>query len=153
MNDRTHRASRLISASPERLFHAFTDPDEWLRWLPPGDARAQIDEFNLRPGGNYRMTLVFDEVTAGQGKSSANSDQVRGRFVEIHPNERLVQELEFASDDPRFAGTMRMSWCLLPASAGTKVSIIAENVPEGISAQDHVAGLNSSLEKLATLVE
>jgi hypothetical protein len=37
--------------------------------------------------------------------------------------------------------------------AGTRVDIIADDVPDGISADDHAAGLASSLENLARYVE
>ena len=37
--------------------------------------------------------------------------------------------------------------------AGTRVDIVAEDVPDGISAEDHAAGLASSLTNLAAHVE
>jgi Activator of Hsp90 ATPase homolog 1-like protein len=57
--------------------------------------------------------------------------------------------VEFESDDPAYSGTMRMTWSLDPVEAGTRVEIRAEDVPPGISAEDHAAGLASSLRKLA----
>ncbi|WP_438590782.1 hypothetical protein, partial [Escherichia fergusonii] len=47
----------------------------------------------------------------------------------------------FQSDDPAFAGEMWMAWSLSPAAGGTDVSIIAENVPIGISKAGHDVGL------------
>jgi hypothetical protein len=44
---------------------------------------------------------------------------------------------------------MIMTWEVTAADAGTRFDIVAENVPDGISAEDHAAGLNSSLTKLA----
>jgi hypothetical protein len=73
--------------------------------------------------------------------------------VELIPNERIVQLVIFESDDPAFAGEMRMTWCLSPAAVGTEVSITCENVPEGIRKEDHDAGLRSALENLAKFVE
>jgi hypothetical protein len=40
-----------------------------------------------------------------------------------------------------------------PVDGGTRVDFIAEDVPEGISAEDHAAGLESSLANLAAYVE
>jgi hypothetical protein len=37
--------------------------------------------------------------------------------------------------------------------AGTRVEFRADDVPPGISAEDHAAGLNSSLANLARYVE
>jgi len=46
-----------------------------------------------------------------------------------------------------------MTWRVAAVAAGTRVDIIAEDVPDGISAGDHAAGISSSLEKLAGYVE
>jgi len=64
-----------------------------------------------------------------------------------------VQAVDFVSDDPAYAGTMVMSWEVTAAGAGTRVSIVAADVPDGISAEDHAAGLASSLANLAGYLE
>ena len=75
------------------------------------------------------------------------------RYVDIVPNVRVVQAVDFVSDDPEFAGTMTMTWAVAPVDGGTRVDIIADDVPDGISADDHATGLASSLENLAIHVE
>src|SRR5215217_2616344 len=57
--------------------------------------------------------------------------------------------VDFVSDDPRFAGTMTMSWAVSEVPDGTRVDIRADDVPDGISAEDHATGLRSSLANLA----
>jgi hypothetical protein len=74
---------------------------------------------------------------------------VEARFVDIVADERVVQAVDFVSDDPAFAGTMTMTWSVRAVDGGTLVEITAEAVPDGISAADHAAGMSSSLEKLA----
>ncbi len=61
--------------------------------------------------------------------------------------------MDFASDDPAFAGTMTMTWAVQAVGGGTRVEITADDVPDGISADDHAAGLSSSLDNLARHVE
>jgi len=46
-----------------------------------------------------------------------------------------------------------MTWSLRALPDGTKVTITASDVPEGISAQDHVRGLASTLSNLAAFLE
>jgi uncharacterized protein YndB with AHSA1/START domain len=99
------------------------------------------------------MVLTYERAGHTPGKSSEHSDVVEGRFVELVPNVRVVQEIDFESDDPAFAGTMRMIWSLVPVAGGTEVAIACENVPEGVSKEDHAVGLKSSLENLAAFVE
>src|SRR6266542_3419949 len=66
---------------------------------------------------------------------------------------RVVQAVEFVSDDPAYAGTMTMTWEVTEVDGGTRVDIIADNVPDGIAADDHAAGLASSLRNLAEYLE
>jgi uncharacterized protein YndB with AHSA1/START domain len=146
---RTDTASRVVEASAERVFAALTDPDALLEWLPPAGMTGRFDSFDLRPGGSYRMVLTYADAPAGGAKSSADSDVVECRFTDIVPGVRIVEESEFTSDDPAFSGTMTLTWTLTEVDAGTRVDIRADDVPEGISADDHVAGMNSSLQNLA----
>lgn len=151
---RTDSASRAIAAPADEIYRAFVDPDAWSQWLPPEDMTGHIYEFDARPGGTYRMALTYrgrDHLNAG--KTSEGTDVVQGRFVELVPNARVVQLVTFESDDPAFAGEMRMIWSLSPVAGGTEVSIICNDVPSGISKEDHDIGLRSTLENLARFVE
>jgi uncharacterized protein YndB with AHSA1/START domain len=69
------------------------------------------------------------------------------------PGVRVVQAVDFVSDDERFAGTMTMTWELSEENDGTKVRISADDVPSGITAEDHAAGMASTLANLASFVE
>ena len=42
---------------------------------------------------------------------------------------RVVQAVEFVSDDPTYAGTMTMTWEVTAVEEGTRVDIIADNFP------------------------
>jgi uncharacterized protein YndB with AHSA1/START domain len=151
-NRRTDRASRQIKASPHAIYRAFTDPAALVVWLPPDGMSGEMFAFDLRPGGHYRMALRYDDAAIA-GKSGDNADVVEARFLDLVPDEKVVQAVDFVSDDPQFAGTMIMSWVLVPHGAETEVQIIAENVPPGVSKADHDDGLRSSLENLARYVE
>ena len=69
------------------------------------------------------------------------------------PGARVVQSVDFVSDDPAYAGTMTMTWEVTAVDGGTRVDIRADDVPDGISADDHAAGLASSLANLAAHLE
>jgi hypothetical protein len=47
---------------------------------------------------------------------------------------------------------MIVSTALAPADTGTKVTILCENVPQGIRPEDNEAGCRSTLEKLAAFL-
>lgn len=142
-----------MRAGPDKVWRALTDPALLAAWLPPEGMTGSFAHFDLRPGGGYRMTLAYDDPAADAGKSGDGHDIVEGRFAAIEPGERVEQLVEFESDDPAFAGTMRMIWEIAAEGAGTRVTIRAEDVPSGISAEDHQVGIASSLANLAALVE
>lgn len=149
---RTDGASRVIVATAERVYGALIDPEALVVWLPPGNMSGRFERFDARPGGSYRMILSYAEPSA-PGKTTADSDVVAGRFVELVPGVRVVQAVDFVSDDPAYAGTMTMTWELTEVDTGTRVQIRAEDVPDGISAEDHAAGMTSSLANLASYLE
>ena len=99
------------------------------------------------------MRLTYDGRQRERGKTSDNSDEVEVRLTRIERGRRIEQAITFESDDPAFSGVMRMTWLFEPRTEGTLVTIRAENVPKGIRAEDHAAGLSSSLENLARFVE
>jgi uncharacterized protein YndB with AHSA1/START domain len=151
---RTDRASRVVAAAPARIYRALTDPEERVQWLPPKGMRARFDHFDLREGGGYRMTLTYPARDEGtRGKTTAESDVVDARFGKLVPDREIVEIVEFVSDDPAFAGPMTMTWTLTPVDGGTEVRIVAEDVPDGIRAADHAAGLRSSLDNLAEFAD
>lgn len=150
---RTDSASRLVSAPPGRVFAALIDPEALTIWLPPLGMSGRFEYFDGRPGGSYRLVLTYTGAGEARGKATEDSDIVEARFVEIVPDVRIVQAVEFVSDDPAFTGTMTTTWEVVPAGEGSRVEIRADDVPVGISAEDHAAGLASSLANLAAYVE
>jgi uncharacterized protein YndB with AHSA1/START domain len=151
---RTDTATRFIRASPEALYRAFVDPGALMTWLPPKGMSGRILLFEPREGGRYRIELTLEGDKQGfSGKTTERTDIASGRFLALEPGRRIVQTAEFESADPAFAGTMTMAWSLDPEAGGTRVTISAADVPPGISAEDHEAGLASSLENLARVAE
>jgi uncharacterized protein YndB with AHSA1/START domain len=147
---RIDTASLIIDAPPAAIYRAFIDPNALLAWLPPDGMTGEMLEFEPRPGGAFRMALHYS--VPGHGKTTDDTDLVESEFAELVPGHRVVQLVHFRSDDPAFVGTMRMVWDLEPADRGTRVIILAEDVPPGIGEEDHHAGLRSSLENLAKYV-
>jgi uncharacterized protein YndB with AHSA1/START domain len=135
------------------VFGALVDRAALEAWLPPGDMTGRFEPFDPTPGGSYRLVLSYAAPAACHAKSTADSDVVDVRYLDIVANDRVVQAVDFVSDAPEFAGTMTMTWVVHEEAAGTRVGIIADGVPDGIAAEDHAVGLASSLENLARFVE
>lgn len=150
---RTDTASRVIAAPPAQVYAALVDREALAAWLPPDGMTARFERFDPWPGGSYRLVLTYADASRAAGKATADSDIVEARFVDIEPDVRVVQAVDFVSDDPAFAGTMTMTWEVSAVDGRTRVDITADDVPDGISAEDHANGLASSLANLAEHVE
>lgn len=150
---RTDTASRVIAAPPDRVYAALVDPEALTAWLPPDGMSGRFERFDAKPGGSYRLILTYADASAAPGKTTADSDVVEAHFVEIVPGVRVVQAVNFVSDDPARAGTMTMTWEVAAEEHGTRVEFRAEDVPAGISADDHATGMTSSLANLAKHLE
>jgi len=121
-----------------------------MAWLPPGGMTGRALEYDFREGGRYRIELTYDAAARpGAGKTTERSDVSTGRFLTLQPATRIVQTVEFESNDSAFGGQMLMTWSFAAVAEGTRVTITAENVPPGISKADHDEGLRASLENLA----
>src|SRR4051794_8401838 len=150
---RTDTASRVIAAPLAQVYAALVDAKALVAWLPPEGMAGRFERFDPRPGGSHRLVLTYTDPAAASGKTTPDSDIVEARYLDVVPGTRVVQAVDFVSDDAAFAGTMTMTWEVSAVDGGTRVDITADNVPDGLSAEDHATGLASSLAKLAEHVE
>jgi uncharacterized protein YndB with AHSA1/START domain len=116
--------------------------------------KGQVHAFDAREGGKFRMSLTYlDPKHSLSRKTSEDTDTFRGRFVDLAPCEKIVEAVEFESQDPAFAGEMRMTVRLADTAEGTEVTILCEGIPKGIRPEDNELGCKESLQKLAALIE
>lgn len=144
---RTDRAHAVIAAPRGQVYAALLDRDALAAWLPPAGMTGRVLELDARPGGTLRMELTYLDDTPG--KSGEHRDVTESTFVELEPDLHVIQRVHFQSDDPAFAGPMTMTWSLRDHPDGTLIELRADDVPHGIAADDHAAGLASSLDNLA----
>jgi uncharacterized protein YndB with AHSA1/START domain len=111
-------ASRVIAAPPDRVFASLVDREALAAWLPPDGMTARFERFDPRPGGSYRLILTYLDASRAQGKATTDSDVIEARYIDIVPDARVVQDVDFESDDPAFAGTMTMTWESPPSMEG-----------------------------------
>jgi uncharacterized protein YndB with AHSA1/START domain len=128
------------------------DPEVVRQWMVPDEMTSRIHSFDAREGGLFRISLTYDVPTTA-GKTDSQTDSFHGRFVKLVPDVKVVQAVEFESDDPAMAGEMTISYELTDADGGTDVVGVHENLPPGVRPADNELGWRMSLDKLAKLVE
>ena len=149
---RSTRVSRHVKATPAKVYAALTDPRAVANWKVPSGMRCEVHAFEARVGGALRVSLTY-ELPTEAGKTTAQTDTYAGRFVELVPNERVVEVDEFETTDPRLRGEMKITITLAEADGGTEVTGLHEGLPPGVSIADNETGWESALARLATLVE
>jgi uncharacterized protein YndB with AHSA1/START domain len=145
----TTRTHRHLDAPRSRVYAALTDPVDIVRWKVPRSMTCEVLEFD---GESFRIALTYDAPDRA-GKTSAHTDVYRGRFVELVPEERVVEIDEFETDDPDFAGPMTITVTLTDSGNGTDLDAVHEGLPDGVAPEDNEAGWRESLDRLAELVE
>lgn len=149
--NRVDRASIVIHARAEHIYDAYLEPSSVAIWRPPAGMTCRIFTFEPFEGGRFRMS--FDYVDTNHpvpGKTSEHADFFHGIFLELIRGERIVELVEFESQDPGFSGSMKITTSFEPVNAGTRVTIVCENVPPGIRPEDHEKGMTSTLHKLSS---
>lgn len=149
---RATRVTRHIDARRSKVYAAVIDPDAVSKWKFPTGMTIRVHQFEPREGGAIRISLTYETETDA-GKTEANTDTYRGRFLELVPDERVVEVDEFETSDPALQGEMRITITLADDGGGTEVTGLHEGLPDGISLSDNEEGWRSALERLAALVE
>ncbi|WP_114948978.1 SRPBCC domain-containing protein [Microvirga calopogonii] len=146
------KLTQHFDAPASVIYRALIDPDAVSAWMFPDGMSIEIHHFEPKVGGRFRISLTY-EGDFGVGKSSARTDTYHGHFVDLVPNQRVVQALEFETDDPSMQGEMNITFALSETGSSTVLSAWHENVPSGISPADNETGWRMSLGRLKRLVE
>ena len=143
MSNNSVSLHRVLKASPEKVFRAFTERDAIASWLPPYGFICTVHEMDVKVEGTFRMSF--------QNFSTGNSHSFGGRYLDVKPNLFLKYTDKF--DDPNLPGEMTTSVELKKVSVGTEIKIFQQDIPPMIPAEMCYLGWQESLEKLAKLVE
>jgi uncharacterized protein YndB with AHSA1/START domain len=147
------QVSRIIKAPRAKLYAACLDPEMLARWRAPDRMSGVVHSFDAHIGGSYRMSLAYRTSKRSTGKTSSDTDSFTGRFIELVPDEKIVESIAFESDDPAYAGTMSLTTSFEEVPGGTNVTMKFDGLPPGIRPEDNETGTRQSLAKLAALVE
>ncbi len=136
------RQHRVLSASPERVYRALTDPTALVKWMAPHGYTAEVHHIDVRPGGSYRMS--FTNLTTGKVHSFG------GVYDEVEPGKLLRYRDSF--DDPNLPGEMQITVTLEEVTSGTDLTIVQDWIPDIIPEDACNMGWQQSLLLLELLV-
>jgi len=143
MSNNSVSLHRIIKASPEKLYRAFTEATAIASWLPPNGFLCTVHEMTVEVGGTFKMS--FQNFSTGHGHSFG------GEYLEVTPNEFLKYTDKF--DDPNLPGSITTSVWLKKTFIGTELKVLQEGIPVVIPVEMCYLGWQESLDKLVKLVE
>src|SRR4051812_16162958 len=97
-----------IRAPRSLVYRALLDVHAIPQWKVPSGMSCQVHEFEPREGGSLRISLTYDAPTI-TGKTTAQTDTYRGRFIKLVPNEQVVEVDEFETNNPALRGEMTIT--------------------------------------------
>lgn len=141
--DGTHtlRMSRRFDVPVERLFAAWTDPDQAGQWMGPRNVDCRIDRWEFEEGGRYEIVLV----------SSENKEHgARGVFGTIDPPNRLTMSWTWQHEGQMQGLQTFLDLQFLPAGDNaSELHLTHTMLPNDEMAEGHAEGWESALECLS----
>jgi uncharacterized protein YndB with AHSA1/START domain len=133
---------RHLAAPPERVFRAFTDRRQLVKWWGPEGFTIPYCRMTVKPGGAWRTCM----------RSPDGADHwVGGVYREIDKPRRLVFTWAWEVDGKRGHETL-VTLELRPAKGGTNLSLTQQAFESAKARGSHKWGWASTFKSLAAFL-
>ena len=134
---RSLRLVRVLPASPEEVFDAWTDPHSIREWMCPAGVSEAVATLDVRVDG--RFTIIM--------KSQSGDHEHTGQYLVVDRPRRLV--FTWVSKGV-YGRTTKVTIELEPHGAGeTRLTLLHEDMPDAEASANHERGWGQILTKLA----
>jgi uncharacterized protein YndB with AHSA1/START domain len=128
---------KVIPASREEVFAAWTDPESMKQWMCPGDVLTNEAKLDVRVGGSYRIVM----------KSKDKDHDHSGIYQVVDPPSKLVFTWITAGTDQQHATLVTVE--LFARGHDTELVLTHERFPNSEHVQRYKGGWTTIAEKLA----
>jgi len=136
-----------IAAPPERVFQALTRSEQLMRWWTNEVCRAELWEFDARPGGRWRARMKSDTLVI----NGTNVFEANGEILEFDPPRLLVYSWVTNWSPPSTPQSV-VRWELAAAGKGTKVKMTHSGLTPEL-AKDYRGGWPDVVVRLKNFAE
>jgi uncharacterized protein YndB with AHSA1/START domain len=135
-DDDVVRVERVLPATPDVVFDAWTDPASLRVWMAPGASTVADAECEARVGGAFRIVMINDD----------GAFEHTGRYLELDRPRRLV--FTWRSLGTGLADT-EVTIDLAELDTGTRMVITHRGLPSAEELDNHHDGWSGIADKLA----
>lgn len=128
---------RRIAASPAKIYSAWTEPSQILKWMHPNGNDVIHAEMDVRTGGRFRIVMRAPD---------GEEHDVSGVFREVEKDRKLVYTWAWRSTPERES---LVTVTLLPEGESTVFTLKHEQFFDETARDNHERGWNMILDGLA----
>lgn len=137
--DNKLQLQRTFAASIERVWAAWTDPNQVYRWFGCPESQGLGAEIDLQVGGAFNVTLI------------AHGGQItmKGKIAELERKSRLAIDWQWEGEEAMSdLPPTRLEIDFKEVSAGTQITLTHSGFPNAEACNEHQRGWSASLERI-----
>jgi len=134
--------SRVIEAPRDRVYAAWTDPEQLKQWFGPENVKTRELVADARVRGTFRWDII---------NSEGEEMTMRGEFRELQPDKKIVFTWQWEDDEDWENHISIVTVELYDRDGGTELRLTHEQLPNEESRDGHTRGWESALDKLERL--
>lgn len=136
------RLNRHFTASPERIWRAWTDPQALIRWFGPADTREVLQaQADVRVGGQYLIGFAMHDQT---------EHYASGIYQVVEPHRLLAFTWTWRETPTE---TSIVTVALTPTEHGTALELHQAPLVDQAKVDSHADGWGGCLTRLARELE
>ena len=130
---------RRLKAPPQKVYQAWTQPEQMIRWWGGNNEASRIAETDVRVGGRFHVGFKGD---------NGEQHDVSGTYKEVVPDRRLVFSWAWRTTPERES---QVTIDLKPDGDGTILTLMHEQFFDQKACDDHGVGWGRGLDLLERL--
>lgn len=130
---------RVLTAPPEVVFDALTDPAKFALWMGPEGSKTTVEELNLALGGRLAFAVVMPD---------GSEFKLYGFYEEIEEPRRVVHSWAMEGEE----GVSTVIWELEPHGDGTRLLLTHLGLTRPEEVGQNEAGWNHQIDRLEAVL-
>jgi len=133
---------RTFDAPLERVFAAWTDLNQFIKWLGCSSSKLTKSRGDISTGGHFRLELTTE----------TGDHVLEGKYKEVTPLSRLVFSWQWLTPTAKGDGETWVTVQFRAIQDKTEIHLVHEGFATDENCENHSKGWGMSFDRLATLL-